>query len=88
MVEVANHMQRHSVHPSDFLHLKLSGFEELGFIVGNGNRLVFHALFQHGDFVAVAGAVGSPPGIPYFLRVFNGVRVFQHAGGGRSIRII
>lgn len=42
MVEVADHVQRHTVQAGNFLNLKLSGFKELRLIIRNGNRRVLH----------------------------------------------
>ena len=73
-------MERHSIQPCNFLYLKLSGFEKLCFIIGDGNRRVFHALFQNCGMMRVRTAIGTLPGISYTLWIFNDTRMFQYTG--------
>ena len=80
MVKIADHMKRHSIQPGNFLYLKLSGFQKLCFIVGDGNRRVFHALFQNCGMMRVRTAIGTLPGISYTLWIFNDTRMFQYTG--------
>ena len=53
MLQIADQMGRYPEDPADFIHLKLSGFQELRFIVGHGHGLKLHAFFQNGHPIRV-----------------------------------
>ena len=53
MLQIADQVGRHPEDPADFIHLELSGFQELRFIVGHGHGLKLHAFFQNGHPIRV-----------------------------------
>ena len=72
--------------PANLIHLKFAGFQELRFIVRDGNRLKLHAFFQDGHSITVGrAAVCTVPAFPERLWIFYGVRVCQNTGRPCSV---
>ena len=72
-------MGRHSENSSDLIYLKFPCLQKLCFVRRNGNRSIFHALFQDGNLVAVGRtAEGRVPGVTHPCRVFQCSRMLQH----------
>ena len=81
-------MGRHSENSSDLIYLKFPCLQKLCFVRRDGNRSIFHALFQDGNLVAVGRtAEGGVPGITHPCRVFQRSRMLQHTAGSCSVGI-
>ena len=79
-------MRRHAVDSANLAHLEFARLKELSLAVRHGNPLELHALFEDGDFPRVrAAAIGRVPCVAQFLRVFQPVRMRQHARRGRAV---
>ena len=77
-VQIADHVRRHTKDTANFRHLKLAGFKELRFIVGQAQRNEGHSLFQYSHAAGIAGAaIGGIPAGSQRSRVFDRVRVCQ-----------
>ena len=73
-------MGRHPEDTGDLIDLELPRFQKLRLFRGDADGRVLHALFQHGNLIAVAAAAeGGLPAFPDTLRVFDGTRMLQDA---------
>ena len=72
-------MRWDSENSSDLIDLEFSCFEELRLLRRDADGRVFHAFFQHSDFVCItAAAEGGLPALSHTLRVFDRAGVFQY----------
>ena len=86
LFQITDHVRWDPENSSNLIDLEFSCFKELCLLRRDADGRVFHAFFQHGDFVCVAAAAeGGLPALPYTLRVFDGAGVFQHTTGRRTV---
>ena len=79
-------MGRDSENSSDLIDLEFACFEELRLLRRDADGRVFHAFFQHGNFVCIAAAAeGGLPALPHTLRIFDRTGVFQHTARSGTI---
>ena len=79
-------MRRHTEDPRDLIDLELPCFQKLRLFRGNGDRRIFHPLFEYGHLICVmAAAEGGLPALPHPGRVLNRAGMFQHTARLRAV---